>query len=34
MTAQAIILMTGVYAIALVAAVYFTRATSRHVVGP
>ena len=33
MTAQEIILMTGAYAVALFAAVYFTRATSRRVVG-
>ena len=33
MTAPQIILMTGAYGLALVAAVYFTRATSRRVVG-
>src|SRR5260370_36817594 len=33
MTTQQIILMTGAYSLALVAAVYFTRATSRRVVG-
>jgi hypothetical protein len=33
MTTQQILLMTGAYALALVAAVYFTRATSRRVVG-
>ena len=33
MTAREIILMTAAYALALVAVVYFTRATSRRVVG-
>ena len=33
MTAQQIMLMTGAYALALVAVVYFTRATPRRVVG-
>jgi hypothetical protein len=33
MTAQQIILMTAAYALVLVAVVYFTRATSRRVVG-
>jgi hypothetical protein len=33
MTAQQILLMTGAYALALLAVIYFTRATTRRVVG-